>query len=173
MKKTVLHVGCGNESLPFYLKHCDEVRLDIDPTTNPDIVGDMAHLPEGIGPFDAVLSCHSLEHLPPYDIDECLAGFLRVLKPGGVVIILVPDLEGLSPTEEVLYESPIGPVRACDLFYGYGPALRENPFMAHKCGFVTATMRSALERAGFANVEVKRISNDIIFLSLFATGVKP
>lgn len=171
--KKVLHVGCGGSSLPFYLQHCQEVRLDIDPATQPDIVADMTHLPPELdGEFDAVFTCHSLEHLYPHDVDTCLRGFHRVLKPGGSVIVFVPDLEGLTPTDDVLYVSPSGPVTAFDLFYGYRPWIRDNPFMAHKCGFVQKTLTGALERAGFAKVEVKRLSSDLVPFNLFGFGIK-
>ena len=82
--------------------NCKETRLDIDPSVNPDIVANMAELPDDIGPFDAVYSCHALEHLYPFDVTPCLQGFLRVLKPRGTVIILVPDLEGVAPTDEIV-----------------------------------------------------------------------
>ncbi len=172
--KTVLHVGCGHEHLPPYLSHCAEVRLDIDPATNPDILGDMVHLPAGIGPFDAVYSCHSLEHLYPYDVMPCLEGFLRVLKPGGVVIILVPDLEGVEPTDEVLYMSQGGTeVTGLDMYYGLSGALKEMPYMAHHCGFVQKTLEKVLRAAGYKNVVVHRQSNDVIFRSLVGIGEKP
>lgn len=39
--------------------------------------------------FDAVVSCHSLEH--SFAPDVALAEFVRVLKPGGVLAIEVPS----------------------------------------------------------------------------------
>lgn len=153
--KEVLHIGCGRSPLPSRMSHCHETRLDIDPNVEPDIVADMASIPD-IGPFDAVYSSHSLEHLYPHDVPKCLAGILRVLKPGGAVIIHVPDLEDLSPTDEVLYEVEGGPVLAKDLFYGWSKYLEELPFMAHRTGFVQKTLHAALERAGFSSVTVGR-----------------
>lgn len=150
------------------MQHCQEVRLDIDPGSNPDIVGDMADLPDGIGPFDAVYSSHSLEHLPPYKVAPCLEGFKRVLKPGGAVIVFVPDLEGLMPTDDILYEVEGGPVRARDLFYGWGICLKERPYMAHQNGFIQATLRAALEAAGFAQVKATRLPD----WNLMGVGVK-
>ena len=169
----VLHVGCADAKLPFYMGHCEEVRLDIDPTHGPDIVGDMVHLPDDIGPFDAVFSCHSLEHLMPYDVDTCLRGFHKVLKPGGSVIIFVPDLEGLIPNDELLYVSDGGPVYAFDLFYGHRLQIKEFPFMAHHCGFVKETLKDALEKAGFMKCKAERMPLDGPFAhNLFGFGVK-
>ena len=71
-----------------------------------------------IGPFDAVYSSHSLEHLAPYEVPDALANFYRVLKPGGYTLIIVPDLEGIKADEEELYMSPCGPITGLDLIYG-------------------------------------------------------
>jgi SAM-dependent methyltransferase len=43
--------------------------------------------------FDNIFSAHMLEHLRPKDARHCLAETLRVLRPGGVVRITVPDLD--------------------------------------------------------------------------------
>jgi SAM-dependent methyltransferase len=165
---SVLHVGCGGSALPLNMAHCKEVRLDIDPETSPDILADMADLPADIGPFDVVYSCHSLEHLSPHKVAGCLEGFRRVLKIGGVVLIFVPDLEGLSPTDDVLYEVEGGPIRAKDLFYGWGKYLESRPYMAHKTGFIGATLRVALEAAGFEKVSATRLPG----YNLLGFGVK-
>lgn len=149
------------------MQHCAEVRLDISPECHPDIVANMADLP-AIGPFDAVYSAHSLEHLLPHEVGSCLSGVHRVLKPGGVVIIRVPDLEGLSPTGDVLYLAGDIPVCAVDLFYGWRPFLKAMPHMAHRTGFMQETLRTALEEAGF-KATVVRIESAF---ELFAMGVK-
>ena len=168
----LLHAGCGGAPLPPFLQHVQEVRLDIDPAQRPDIVADMAHLPEGLGPFDAVFTCHALEHLMPHAVGECLAGFHRVLRSGGSVVIFVPDLEGVAPTREVLFESPAGPITGHDLFYGHAPALRDYPYMAHRCGFVKETLAAALTEAGFINVRTDRVTDPAPH-NLFGFGVKP
>jgi SAM-dependent methyltransferase len=128
------------------------VRLDIDPRTEPDIVGSMTDL-GNIGPYDAVACNNALEHLYPHEVNNALREFYRVLKPGGIAVIQVPDLEGVSPTEDLIPE--IG-MSGLHLYYG-DPALLENfPYMAHHCGFVEATLRRVLEMAGFS-VMTKRL----------------
>lgn len=83
-------------------------------------------------------------------------------------MIFVPDLEGISPTEDILYESSAGTVRAADLFYGFRKYLEEHPFMAHRTGFVQNTLESALSAAGFSKVTVKRFDQH----NLFGVGVR-
>lgn len=166
--RRVLHAGCGNEHLPEWLEG-EEVRLDIDRACKPDILASMTDMPEHIGPYDIVYCHHALEHCYPYDVPVALAEFFRVLKPVGHVVVFVPDLEDVRPTNDILYESPAGPIAGLDLFYGHRPSLDSRPWMAHHTGFIAATLAEALTDAGFRTVGVKRLSG----WNLMGVGTKP
>lgn len=43
--------------------------------------------------FDFVFSCHMLEHLFVHKAQACIAEIFRVLKPGGICRVVVPDLD--------------------------------------------------------------------------------
>jgi SAM-dependent methyltransferase len=163
----LLHVGCGGETAPPWLLRSSEVRLDLNPDHKPDIVASMTDMGD-IGTYDVVYSCHSLEHLKPTDVGLALSEFLRVLNPGGKVLIIVPDLEGVKPTSEPLFEAGCGVICGLDLFYG-AHALRYIPYMEHKCGFVSETIKEALELTGFVGVIAQRLER----YNLMAVGVKP
>ena len=170
----VLHCGHGGAKLPFYMRHCREVSVDIAPETNPDILADMADLPSGIGPFDHVFSQHSLEHLPVHQVTGCLAGWLKVLRTGGTVQVWVPDLEDLKPNNEFLYDSDGGPVYARDLFYGHHLQVPFFPYMQHLSGFIAETLQGHLEAAGFINVKVVRTGREgPVAYNLIGIGEKP
>jgi SAM-dependent methyltransferase len=159
-RKLVLHVGAGPEERlpPDMQKACDEIRLDIDPGCNPDIVADMADLPEGIGPYDAIYGSNCLEHLPFSKIQPCLKGWLRALKPGGCILVFVPDLEGVLPTKDKVYEAPCGPISGRDMIYGYGVAIEAgNEFMRHLSGFTQASLTEEIREAGFIHPTVAKI----------------
>jgi SAM-dependent methyltransferase len=162
----VLHVGCGGAPLPQPFDTEDETRLDIDPAMQPDIVASFTDMGD-IGPFDVIYSCHTLEHLHPREVDQALKECLRVLVPGGTAIIIVPNLEGVLPTQDVLYDSPSGPVTGHDMIYGHKSCV-ENPFMAHHSGFMGDTLKAAMLKAGFAHVT----SSADQFRNLIAGGVK-
>lgn len=162
----VLHVGCGGDPLPEWLQGWSEVRLDIDPQHRPDITASMISMGD-IGTFDAVVSQHSLEHLYPHEVGRALREFYRVLKPGGIAFVVVPDLEDVRPTEDVLYTMPCGPITGLDLIYGLRSNLAEMPHMAHHTGFVRQTLQAAMTAAGF-RTEVRRIPD----FNLLAVGVK-
>lgn len=163
--RTVLHVGCGGDPLPAWLHGAEETRVDLDAGHSPDIVADMRYL-TGIGRYDAVLCQHALEHLSPHEVVPTLEGFRRLLNDGGAVLIMVPDLEGVSATDDVLFESPAGPICGLDLMYGHRASLERNPLMAHKTGFTASSLEAALTTAGLREATTSRLP----YHNLFGVG---
>ena len=146
---TVLMVGSGPERINPWESHgFAAVYLDIDPRTNPDIVASMTDLGD-IGPYDLVYCCHALEHVYPHEVNVALREFKRVLKAGGKVMIVVPDLEDVKPNNDILPRSDNAPITGLHMFYGDAALIPEFPFMAHHCGFVAETLEYALKSAGF------------------------
>ncbi len=156
MEQTILHAGCGSSPLPAWLGGHKEVRLDIDASVNPDIIASLTDLGD-IGPFDKIWCCHCLEHLRPREVDKALSEFYRVLKWGGSLFAMVPDLEGVEPTTEILYESEGGPISGLDMLYGYTPWVEKNPFMAHKTGWIEKTFLKTLNSGHFRAARVQKL----------------
>ena len=167
MTGTMLHVGCGNDHLPEWAEGCEEVRMDIDPSVRPDILASMLDM-GNISDFDSIYTCHALEHIYPHEVPKALSEFNRVLREDGVAIIIVPDLEGVKATDEVIYISEAGPVCGLDIIYGMASLIEKCPFMAHHTGFTCETLEKYLTEAGFVEVSAKRIPNQ----SILATGKK-
>ncbi len=166
----ILHAGCGGEYLPpwFPIKG-EEIRLDAnaDVKPTPDIVATIENLGD-IGPFDGVYSCHTLEHLHWHDAMLALREFHRVLKPGGSVYIVVPDVEDIKPDDTVHYVTAHGaPITGLDILFGYREYSWKNPWMMHRCGFMASTLLSAMEHAGF-DAKVARLP-----CTLLGVGFKP
>jgi predicted SAM-dependent methyltransferase len=83
-----LHLGCGTVRLDGW------VNIDID--GNPDLVLDLRFgLPFPDASVDLVHTEHMLEHLTLADGRVLLDDACRVLRPGGVMRIGVPDLEAI------------------------------------------------------------------------------
>ena len=156
--KSLLHIGCGGDSLPDWLGQYQETRFDIDASHNPHIVGDMREV-TGIGTFDAIYCSHALEHLSPHEIVPALRGWFDILNEGGCVITFVPDLQDVKADDEVLFVAPAGPICGLDLIYGYRKMLKDKPYMAHKTGFTSETLHNAFTEAGFEKVAVSRWSD--------------
>lgn len=170
-RKNVLHVGCGAyhpQKLPcsdFPETEWNEVRLDIDPVVQPDVVASITAMPMiPDESCDAIFSSHNIEHLFAYEVPTALDEFLRVLKPGGFALILVPDIQTVAEwvardrLDETAYISPAGPITPLDMMYGLGTALAHgNHFMAHRSAFTASFLRRRLMNGGFVEVDVLRI----------------
>ena len=155
-----LHVGCGHlhqDRTPFANNKWREIRLDIDQSVQPDVVGtmtDMSAVPSGS--VDAVFSSHNIEHLYPHEVPIALAEFNRVLKSDGFVLITCPDLQSVCALvandllTEPAYHSSMGPIAPLDILYGLRRSLNSgNLYMAHRSGFTKKVMASTLLQSGF------------------------
>jgi len=165
--QTVLHVGCGHahpELLHqrFRGREWRELRLDIDPNTKPDVIASLTDMHAvDTASVDAVWSSHNIEHLFAHEVPLALGEFHRVLKPGGFVLITLPDLQQIAQLvvadklEEVAYVSPAGPIRPLDCLFGLAPAIAQgNEFMAHRTGFTATTLQHHVAGAGFVDLTV-------------------
>lgn len=163
----ILHVGCGySDVLPSWFDDWEQVRLDIDANVKPDVVASMLNMGE-IGKFNALYNSHTLEHIYPHEVEIALSEYKRVLCDDGFVMTYVPDLEGISATDEVLFTSAVGDICGSDLIYGYRKYVRGNPYMAHHTGFVSETLKKAFIDAGFEAVNVERASDHNLFAIAF------
>lgn len=161
-------MGCGSQPLPDWLSHFEDVRVDVDPATNPHFVRNMLNLHDLEG-FDGVYCCHALEHLYPYQVPRALAEFKRAIKEEGMVVLMVPDLEDVKPTlDPIGLTCDLGPMCGLDLFYGHHAVLESQPYMAHHCGFTQQSLFDVLMEAGFRKVKVDRLDN----FNLFGVGEK-
>ena len=156
--KTVLHPGCGMESLPEWLTGLKEYRLDIDPSCHPHYVASITDMGK-IGPFDVIYTSHTLEHLYDFDVHQALSEFYRVLKPEGLAIIIVPDVEGVACDRKPLYHSPAGWICGIDLYFGQTKAVEANRYYGHHMAFISETLEAAMKAAGFEFVAMKRLEN--------------
>jgi predicted SAM-dependent methyltransferase len=167
-QKIVLNVGCGYPLRQKLHRHFQgpewrEVRLDLDPAVQPDIVCSMTDMsPVSANTIDAVWSSHNLEHLQRHEVPLAFGEFIRVLRPHGLLLLTLPDLQQVAQLvvddrlEDQAYQSPSGPVTALDMIFGHTASLaRGNRFMAHRTGFTARTLHQALVEAGFVEVRLR------------------
>ena len=128
--KSVLHVGCGFPN-PLALHErfrsddWREIRLDINPDVQPDILASQTDMSVvETDSMDALWSSHNIEHLYNHDVPVALDEFLRVLKPGGLLFLTLPDLQQIAhfivadKLDDVAYEAPLGPITTLDCVFG-------------------------------------------------------
>ncbi len=87
----LLNLGCGARFHPAW------VNIDLQPADPAVHHHDVrASLPFPAAHFEVVYHSHLLEHLLPREVPAFLRECRRVLKPGGVLRVAVPDLEQIA-----------------------------------------------------------------------------
>jgi len=170
----VLNIGSGyplRQKLPplFQGPEWRELRHDPNPEIRPDILCPLTDLsPVATGTVDVVWSSHNLVHLPRHEVPQALAEFLRVLRPGGLLMASVLDLRRVcefvaaDALDEELYRAPSGPITALDMIYGHVDSIGQGAaYMAHRSGFTSTTLGHLLVAVGFVGVEVSQADFDL------------
>jgi SAM-dependent methyltransferase len=81
-----LNIGSGHIQSPGY--------VNLDPfTPEANVKADARALPYADGTVDEISCHHALEHLPQRNFESALAEWVRVLKPGGLLDLGIPDIE--------------------------------------------------------------------------------
>ena len=161
-----------------------------------DIIGDSVTFKFDLGnpPFpiddniyEIIYMSHVLEHIPWHDVPKSLLDIHRILKPGGRVEIIVPDLQKLiaayiAPTlikqDSIIWRVPeedkLPCVWLCARLYGhtFGNKGDEN---WHKGCFDVELLYKRLKDAGFINIRFmdKVRGYDHGYISLAMSGEKP
>lgn len=124
--------------------------LDIESRDEVDFVGDVRDLSAfAEASCSEVYASHVLEHLPPQDILPVLNGLHRILIPGGMLYISVPDID-------VLCWLFVGPVFSKpEKFYVMQMIFggQETPHDLHRIGLNFDFLLDYLRDVGFSSVE--------------------
>lgn len=82
-----LNLGCGEDIKEGYL------NIDIRLLPGVDLVWDVSNLPDNITEVEEINAYDILEHFPFARTREILLHWISRLKPGGKIIVRVPDLQ--------------------------------------------------------------------------------
>ena len=136
-----LNLGSGPFPLPGF------INVDQFENVKPDLVADALHLPYEPGTVSEIYAGHILEHFMFDDGQKALRYWLMLLKPGGVISVVVPDYDFLikqymaAPTPERL-------IKFNDLFIYSG--IQPSP---HQYAYSAALLEKVMKDAGFVNLE--------------------
>lgn len=134
-----LHLGCGDRHIPGFL------HVDIRPLPHVDVVSSLASLPMfADASVDLIYASHVLEHFPRHETHAVLSEWHRVLRPGGIVRLAVPDFGQL--VRIYLANGSLAEI--------LGPLVgrQDHPHNFHYNVFDRSALTEQLEAAGFHDV---------------------
>jgi len=135
-----MHANARWLSFGVRTEHPGALRVDIRPVA--DEVADIRALPYEAGSFEGVECYHVLEHLVPHEAQIAARELWRVLKPGGVLMVAVPNLLACA---SALLRGDLAVLNNI-----YSPD--DEPAQQHRWGYVPVTMAALLREAGFVEV---------------------
>jgi len=147
-----LNLGCGDKILPGY------VNVDVAPARagiEPDVLCDLHHLaPFADASADEVLAVHVVEHFWRWEVVDVLREWLRVLKPGGRMILECPNLQ--SACEQFLRDpdaaSGPGQEGQRTMWVLYGDPRWRDPLMVHRWGYTPRSLAAVMSEAGLKEI---------------------
>lgn len=145
-----LNVGCGKRILDGWF-NCDVAR-DPEATKDPDLLCDAKAIPLEDNCADVLQAIHLLEHCPRWDTEVVLKEWHRLLKPGGKLILELPNL--VKCCQNYLDGRMKGGKNPDQLArWGiYGDPRTGNHWMCHLWGFSPEELMGILKEVGFIKI---------------------
>lgn len=137
-----LNIGC------FYMYIDGWINIDVNPKCKPDLVCDVREIDSKFeeNSVDIILLSHTLEHLYLEEAKPTLEKLSKILKPGGYLIIEVPDCEGLDERVEKGEMDEQG-----KQIWLYGSP--NEKYQEHKTLYTEEILRKVIIDAGFTNFQ--------------------
>lgn len=145
-----LNVGAGGRRIPGYK------GVDVVARPGADIIAPADAIPLKDSSVEEIMAIHLFEHILPWDAPKALDEWYRLLKPGGLLVLEMPDLKKCC--ENVLKILAGGHVMAgkhpnqAGMWGLYGDDRLEDPWMLHRWGYTYQTIRPLLAQAGFRDI---------------------
>lgn len=147
-KKVELYLGSGKRHIPGF------VHVDLDDHPHLDHTHDIADLPMfSDNSADLIYTSHSFEYFDRQEGERVLKEWYRVLKPGGVLRIAVPDFEAivrvyLKYKKDLEHKGILGPLFGRMSIQEKG----KNKIIYHKTVYNFKSLKKMLQSAGFKNI---------------------
>lgn len=137
-----LHLGCGKKYMPGY------VHIDLNDFDHLDYKHDIRSLPMfQDNTVDEIYFCHGIEYFDRFEIVEVLKEWRRVLVPGGILRLALPDFEKLA---ELYVETRNLSLVAGQLFGRW--ELKDGTKFYHKTTYDFKTLNILLRSLNFESV---------------------
>jgi SAM-dependent methyltransferase len=148
-----LNLGCGSRFIDGWV-NVDLVSRDSfneeqkKKGLEPDVVSDIRKLPFDDNYADEAMAIHVVEHFYVWEVPDLLKEWIRVLKPGGRLIIEVPDLEKVFRYISEGMKHP-----TFTMWPLYGDPSHRDPLMGHKWGYTPQSLAKMMAHVGLETLE--------------------
>jgi ubiquinone/menaquinone biosynthesis C-methylase UbiE len=147
-----LNLGCGDKILDGY------INVDVANERagkQPDIISDVRNLENFADNYaDEILAVHVVEHFWRWEVVQIIKEWVRVLKPGGKMILECPNLK--SACEEFLKDPDLnsGPGQEGQrtMWVFYGDPRWTDPLMVHRWGYTPLSLAKVMHEAGLRDL---------------------
>ncbi len=148
-----LNLGAGSRRPAGYFNI--DIQENPDAPSKLDAIGHVKSLPLPDACADEIMAIHLWEHLYRWECDEVIAEWKRVLKPGGLLVLEMPDL--IKFCKNIIDGAMRGGKHPDQLgmWAAYGDPRTGDPHMNHKWGWSPATITAYLTEHGFTAIQEK------------------
>jgi len=149
-ERVKLNLGCGNRHLAGF--------INVDMADNwcnkmPDVVCDVRKLELANEYADEIHAYHVFEHFYRYEADDVLDDWIRVLKPGGLLVLELPCLDKILALFDY-FKVTQKPVQDNVTLFGlYGDPKYHSPDMCHRWCYSVGELTQMLEGRGLTVTE--------------------
>lgn len=148
--KVRLNLGSGDKNLDGY------INVDFAESrkgARPDLIADLRNLELPNDYADEIMAIHVIEHFYRWEAPTLLKGWLRILKPGGKVILECPNL--LTAAQALVDDPKLaaasGKDQATTMWPFFGDPGWEDPLMCHRWGYTPDSLCALLVESGYVN----------------------
>ncbi len=144
--KLIADIGCGRTTNPLYQENTLH-RFDSDEEAKPDFRCDVRTIPAADNVYDLAIASHVLEHLEIKDVVPALKEWVRIVKPGGILTVKVPNLSYAAKAiaEDGVFGHDPRWKHPYELLMVYGS--QDGPGMYHKSGFTRSILQDYATQA--------------------------
>ena len=148
-----VNFGCG--------KKLQEGWFNVDAVSREDAAPDLIYrmefdadnslvepIPLDDGCADEFMALHVIEHFYAFQADAVVDEWKRVLKPGGKLILELPNIE--LAARNLLEGFP----DQLSMWGLYGDPSHSDPYMCHRWGYTPRTIKHLLKMRGFVDIKV-------------------
>lgn len=140
----------------------------------PDVVADISKtLPYPDNHADAACAVHVLEHFYQWDVHGILKEWLRVLKPGGKLILELPSMEKVFRYIANCMQQNIPLSVTFSTHPLWGDPKYHSVSMCHKWGYFYSDLRVELTKAGFTAIKADKPRYHFPERDMRVTAIKP